>query len=88
MALSDFEIIVGGVTSIPVVGGLVYLGFKIWGEKNLDTSKLKPKKAPAKNNADGSQKKTTVEKSEPKTKPSEVKQKSAQAANEIKAKPA
>ena len=48
MALSGFEIAMGGVSSIPVLGGLVFLGFKAFGEKNLDASKLKPKKpAPA-----------------------------------------
>ena len=44
MALSGFEIAMGGVTSIPVLGGLIFLGFKAFGEKNLDASKLKPKK--------------------------------------------
>ena len=44
MALSGFEIAVGGIASIPVLGGLVLLGYKAFGEKNLDTSKLKPKK--------------------------------------------
>ena len=47
MALSGFEIAMGGVTSIPVVGGLVFLGYKSFGESALDTSKLKPKKKPA-----------------------------------------
>ena len=47
MALSGFEIAVGGITSIPVLGGLVLLGYKAFGEKNLDTSKLKPKKPAA-----------------------------------------
>jgi hypothetical protein len=47
MALSGFEIAIGGITSIPVVGGLVFLGYKAFGEKNLDTSKLKPKKPAA-----------------------------------------
>ena len=47
MALSGFEIAVGGLFSIPVVGGLVFLGYKVWGEKNLDASKLKPKKPAA-----------------------------------------
>ena len=48
MALSGFEIAMGGVSSIPVLGGLIFLGFKAFGEKNLDASKLKPKKpAPA-----------------------------------------
>lgn len=46
MALSEFEIAIGGITSIPVVGGLIFLGFKSFGEKSLDTSKLKPKKKP------------------------------------------
>ena len=43
MALSGFEIAMGGVSSIPVLGGLIFLGFKAFGEKNLDASKLKPK---------------------------------------------
>ena len=48
MALSGFEIAMGGVSSIPVLGGLIFLGFKAFGEKNVDASKLKPKKpAPA-----------------------------------------
>ena len=48
MPLTGFEISVGGVLSIPVVAGLTFIGFKSWGEKNLDSSKLKPKKpAPA-----------------------------------------
>ena len=46
MALSGFEIAIGGITSIPVVGGLVLLGYKSFGESALDTSKLKPKKKP------------------------------------------
>ena len=49
MALSGFEIAIGGITSIPVTGGLIFLAYKSFGEKNLDASKLKPKKpAPAK----------------------------------------
>ena len=44
MALSDFEIAVGGITSIPVLGGLVWLTYKTWGERKIDASKLKPKK--------------------------------------------
>ena len=48
MALTGFEISVGGVLSIPVVAGLTFVGFKTWGEKSLDASKYKPKKpAPA-----------------------------------------
>ena len=47
MALSEFEIAIGGLTSIPVVGGLFFLGYKSFGESSLDTSKLKPKKKPA-----------------------------------------
>jgi len=46
MALSEFEIAIGGITSIPVVGGLIFFGFKSFGEKSLDTSKLTPKKKP------------------------------------------
>jgi hypothetical protein len=47
MALSEFEIVIGGLTSIPVVGGLIFLGYKSLGEGSLDTSKLKPKKKTA-----------------------------------------
>ena len=43
MALSGFEIAMGGITSIPVVGGLIFLGYKSFGESSLDASKLKPK---------------------------------------------
>ena len=44
MALMEFEIAIGGITSIPVVGGLIFLGYKSFGESSLDISKLKPKK--------------------------------------------
>ena len=47
MALSEFEIAMGGLTSIPVVGGLIFLGYKSLGESSLDTSKLQPKKKTA-----------------------------------------
>ena len=47
MALSEFEIAIGGLTSIPVVGGLFLLGYKSFGESSLDTSNFKPKKKPA-----------------------------------------
>ena len=47
MALGEFEIAIGGLTSIPVVGGLIFLGYKSFGEIKLNTSKLKPKKKPA-----------------------------------------
>ena len=43
MALSGFEVSVGGISSIPVSAGLIYLAYKSWGEKNLDSSRLKPK---------------------------------------------
>ena len=44
MALTGFEIAIGRITSIPVTAGFVFLGYKIFGEKQLDVSKLKPKK--------------------------------------------
>ncbi len=44
MALTTFEIAIGGITSIPTTAGLVFLAYKTWGEKRLDTSKLQPKK--------------------------------------------
>ena len=47
MALSEFEIAIGGISAIPVVGGLIFLGYKSFGESSLDTGKLKPIKKPA-----------------------------------------
>ena len=47
MALSKYEIAMGGFTSIPVLGGLIFLGYKSFGEGSLDTSKLRPIKKPA-----------------------------------------
>ena len=44
MALTTFEIAIGGISSIPTTAGLVFLAYKTWGEKRLDTSGLKPKK--------------------------------------------
>ena len=63
MALSGFEIAMGGITSIPVVGGLVFLGYKSFGESSLDASKLKPKQ------------KTTVKKETPAPDKKEIKEK-------------
>ena len=48
MSLSGFEIAVGGFTSIPLTSSLVLLLYKAFGEKRLDGSKLKVKKAAAK----------------------------------------
>ena len=45
MALLGFEMSVGGISSIPGSAGLVDLACKSWGEKNLDSSRLKPKLA-------------------------------------------
>ena len=64
MALSGFEIAMGGITSIPVVGGLIFLGYKSFGESSLDASKLKPKQ------------KTTVKKETPAPDKKELKEKS------------
>ena len=47
MGLSAFEIAIGGITSVPVLGSLIFLGYKAFGEKNLDNSKLKTKKPAA-----------------------------------------
>ena len=41
MPLSGFEIGVGGITSIPVLAGLMFLLYKGWGEKNLEVKKAK-----------------------------------------------
>ena len=64
MALSGFEIAMGGITSIPVVGGLIFLGYKSFGESSLDASKLKPKQ------------KTAVKKEAPAPNKKEIKEKS------------
>ena len=64
MALSGFEIAMGGITSIAVVGGLIFLGYKSFGESSLDASKLKPKQ------------KTTVKKETPAPDKKEIKEKS------------
>ena len=64
MALSGFEIAMGGITSIPVVGGLIFLGYKSFGESWLDASKLKPKQ------------KTAVKKEAPAPDKKEIKEKS------------
>ena len=64
MALSGFEIAMCGITSIPVVGGLIFLGYKSFGESSLDASKLKPKQ------------KTTVKKETPAPDKKEIKEKS------------
>ena len=66
MALSGFEIAMGGITSIPVVGGLIFLGYKSFGESSLDASKLKPKQ------------KTAVKKETPAPDKKEIKEKSQQ----------
>ena len=67
MALSEFEIAIGGLTSIPVVGGIFLLGYKSFGESSLDTSKLKPKKKPAVANATHTPDKKTPEAKSQKT---------------------
>ena len=72
MALSGFEIAMGGITSIPVVGGLIFLGYKSFGESSLDASKLKPKQ------------KTTVKKETPAPDKKEIKEKGQQKKTEDK----
>ena len=52
MALSGFEIATGGITSIPVTAALIFLAYKAVGEKNLDTTKYKPKKPVQTNKAE------------------------------------
>ena len=44
MALTSLEIAVGGIASIPVVAGSVFLGFKTFGEKALDPGKTAKQK--------------------------------------------
>ena len=48
MSLSEFEIAVGGITSIPITSSLFLLAYKTFGEQRLDSSNLKPKKVSAK----------------------------------------
>ena len=72
MALSGFEIAMGGITSIPVVGGLIFLGYKSFGESSLDASKLKPKQ------------KTAVKKEAPTPNKKEIKEKAQQKKPEVK----
>ena len=65
MALSGFEVAIGGITSIPVISGLIFLGYKSFGENSLDASKLKPKKkSAAKKETSISEKKSPISKSE------------------------
>jgi len=72
MALSAFEIAMGGITSIPVVGGLIFLGYKSFEESSLDASKLKPKQ------------KTTVKKEAPALDKKEIKEKAQQKNTKLK----
>ena len=48
MTLSGFEITVGGITSIPLTSSLALPLYKAFGEKQLDTTKLKANKVAAK----------------------------------------
>ena len=48
MSLSEFEIAVGGITSIPVTSSLILLIYKTFGEKRLGVAKLKSRKVSAK----------------------------------------
>ena len=40
MALSQFEIAVGGITSVPVLAGSIYILYQTFGAKALDTEKV------------------------------------------------
>ena len=46
MALSEFEVIVGGLTSIPVIGGIFFLIEKTYGSRNYLTKPGKPTSSP------------------------------------------
>ena len=48
MSLSEFEIAVGGITSIPATSSLILLIYKTLGEKHLGAAKLKSRKVSAK----------------------------------------
>ena len=61
MALSGFEIATGGITSIPVTAALIFLSYKAFGGKNLDTTKYKPKK-PVQTKKAGTSKETSESK--------------------------
>ena len=63
MSLSEFEISVGGITSIPLTSSLVFLLYKAFGEKRLDASKLKPKKIETKAMTSTPKEKKVIDKS-------------------------
>ena len=44
MSLSQFEIAVGGITSVPLMSSLVLVLYKSFGEKRLDIAGLTQKK--------------------------------------------
>ena len=46
MALSEFEVIVGGLTSIPVIAGIFFLIEKTYGSRNYLTKPGKPTSSP------------------------------------------
>ena len=48
MALSGFEMAVGGISSIPTTSGLCLIAYKLFGEQRLDASKIKSKKGAVK----------------------------------------
>ena len=84
MALSGFEIAMGGITSIPITGGLIFLGYKGFGERNLDTSKLKPKKSVQVKKSTESKNPTDSKKPNENKKRSETNNKSKETQNSVK----
>ena len=61
MSLSQFEIAVGGITSVPLMSSLVLVLYKSFGEKRLDIAGLTQKKVLIRSTPIASNKNKTVE---------------------------
>ena len=61
MSLSQFEIAVGGITSVPLMSSLVLVLYKSFGEKRLDIAGLAQKKVSVRSTPLVSNKNKTIE---------------------------
>ena len=61
MSLSQFEIAVGGITSVPLMSSLVLVLYKSFGEKRLDIAGLTQKKVSIRSTSPVSNKNKTIE---------------------------
>ena len=61
MSLSQFEIAVGGITSVPLISSLVLVVYKSFGEKRLDIAGLTQKNASIRSTPLASNKNKTIE---------------------------